>query len=461
MTGRNADGAVRENRRSVRIILLLAAGATPLYYLLAAVEPGKRPLAWLSLECALVATMLLAWRLLPSGRGALRVALVGALLFRIAAAPVGPMLSDDVYRYVWDGRVQLAGIHPYRHAPDDPALHGLRDADWSRINHPELKTVYPPLSQLLFVGLATLGAGPLGFKLALGLLDFGVVLALALLLERSRLPRDRLILYAWNPLAVIETAGNGHVEPLGVGLVLLSAVWILARLPGLSTLALAGGVLTKVLPVVLLPLQLRRTGPRQWALLAVALVLPFAAYAAWGGPAIGPGLADYAERWEHNSVCFAGLQQSMAWLDLAEPLKRGIAALQRTIGGDLVPWDFLYLHVWPRDTAKLLVALLALLWLVRLVREPRLDPARASFLALGGVLLLSPTLHPWYLLWVLPFAAAYLSWGWLVLAALVPLSYLAGSGEVSWSLRLLQYLPPLAVWLALRARRSPRVNMRS
>ena len=69
-----------------------------------------------------------------------------------------PMLSDDVYRYVWDGRVQLEGVHPYRYAPVDPALGTLRDAHvFPRINHPEVPTIYPPLAQSLFAGLALAG----------------------------------------------------------------------------------------------------------------------------------------------------------------------------------------------------------------------------------------------------------------------------------------------------------------
>ena len=87
-------------------------------------------------------------------------------------------MSDDLYRYLWDGRVQLHGVHPYAHAPEDQALAGLRDEHWERVNHPEVKTIYPPLAQGTFLVLAAVGAGPLGVKLTMGLLDFGVVLAL-------------------------------------------------------------------------------------------------------------------------------------------------------------------------------------------------------------------------------------------------------------------------------------------
>jgi hypothetical protein len=85
-----------------------------------------------------------------------------------------------------------------------------------------------------------------------------------------------------------------------------------------------------------------------------------------------------------------------------------------------------------------------------------LNPTREARLALGGALLLSPTLHPWYVLWLLPLAAAEGAGGWIVFGALVPLQYLAGSGDVPWSIRLTILLPAL-VWMAcdalLRSRR--------
>ena len=84
----------------------------------------------------------------------LRAALVAAILLRLAFLPGTPSLSDDVYRYVWDGRVQLAGVNPYRYAPADPALDHVEYAGRDGINHPRLRTVYPPLAQTLFLGVA-------------------------------------------------------------------------------------------------------------------------------------------------------------------------------------------------------------------------------------------------------------------------------------------------------------------
>lgn len=418
---------------------------------------------FLAIHAVLCGLMLLAWRQARRGVGSTRLILTGALVFRIVASLGQPALSDDVYRYVWDGRVWLHGAHPYEHAPADPALAGLRDDDWTRINHPELETIYPPLAQVLFLGLAAAGAGPSGFKLAMGLLDFAVVLLLGGLLRRLDLPADRLVLYGWNPLAVMETAGSGHVEPLGVAMVILAAAWIIDRRPVLSTLAVAGGFHAKLLPAILVPGYLKRWGPRATLLLLpAALIVPWVPFAV-NGPAIGAGTFAYAGRWEHNAAAFPLIQLGFERLDAAADLKGGLAALQQRLGDGALPWDFLYRHVWPRDLATLVASGLALAWLGHLVLRRRPGPARFSFLALGGVLLLSPTLHPWYVLWVLPFAAAYLSWGWLALAALVPLAYWSDGGDVSWTVRAVEYLPPLVVWawLARRGRRRRRLAVTS
>jgi len=419
------SGTGFDNARSARIILALAGLALPIYLALALSGDlrGHFELYLLG-HGLLAASMLVAWRIARRDHRTLSLVLGAAVLFRLVAALGAPSLSDDVYRYVWDGRVQLHGVHPYEHAPSDPELGELRDENWELINHPELITIYPPLAEGFFLLLAAAGAGPVGFKLALGLLDFGVVLALGLLLRRMSLPPDRVVLYAWNPVAVLETAGSGHVEPLGVLLVVLAVIWIEDRRPRLSMLALAAAVHVKLLPALLLPTWLRRAWGVPVLVLALGLVIPALPYALTG-PAVGAGLFAYAERWEHNAFFYAGL----------ETLLPGPQA---------------------RETARLIMGFLVVAWAVFLAWGRRLAPARETLWVFGAVLLLSPTVHPWYVLWVLPFAAACLSPGWLLFGLLVPLAYVEVGGELPWAVKCVEYLPPLAlmVWGAIRAIRS-------
>lgn len=445
--------------RGVGRILVLAAAALVIYAVLAGAGDLRERIALLlTSHGLLLGGMLLAYRWVGRGR-ALRWAVGAALLFRLVSAAGAPALSDDVYRYVWDGRVQLHGTHPYAHSPLDPELEPLRDADWEKINHPELRTIYPPLSQVAFAGLAALGLGPTGFRVALGIADFGVVLLLLAWLRRRDLPQERVLLYAWNPLAVLETAGSGHVEPLGVLAVVAAAGWLAGRRNALAGGALACAIQIKLLPLVLVPGFILRTkwrGAVALVAVLVGLTLPYAVT----GPAVGDGLFAYAERWEFNATLYTILEVGAERLAPVETLKASIGWLEQRIDAPAGVWAWLYGHVWPRELARLAAAALALVWTGWVVLRLRRPVAAEILLVFGGVLLLTPTLHPWYLLWVLPWAAVERSWPWLVLAAMIPLAY-AVSGDVPPALKLVEFLPPLALAVALRVVPSARAGVRA
>lgn len=379
--------------------------------------------------------------------------MIAGLLFRLIAATGEAILSDDIYRYVWDGRVQLAGIHPYVFAPADPELSSLRDAGWARINHPEVRTIYPPLAQVLFWLLAACGQGVIGFKLALGLADFAAVLLLRAALRSERLPEDRVLLYAWSPLAVIEAAGSGHLEPVAVAL-LLCAVrgWQRIR-PGLATLALAASVQVKLLPVVLFPVMARDLGWRRCLpLFLLGLFVPMALYAVQG-PALGPGLIDFAARWEANAPVYRGLVRLLELSRVNEPLTSLLGGLQARLFPDASIWSSLYAHVWPRSLARGILAMAGIVVVVRALRRPTSAPSRSCLELLGTMLLLSPVLHPWYLLWLLPFAAMQLAWPWLLLIHLSVLAYLGTGGDLPLWVLAVEFSLPAALHVAMRRAR--------
>ena len=148
------------------------------------------------------------------------VAIVGGAL--LVAAP--PVHSDDLYRYLWEGRMWLEGFDPYRLAPSDPALESLRDPVWTNINNKPLASIYPPLSQALFLLAAALGGQSWTVKLiALA----GHVFATATAGRLAGSPR-----VAWalglNPLLLCESSLNGHFDIL-VGAAILIAAWAMSR----------------------------------------------------------------------------------------------------------------------------------------------------------------------------------------------------------------------------------------
>lgn len=213
------------------------------------------------------------------GRGALAVVLAVAVLLRIPALLEPPFLSSDLYRYVWDGRVQLAGINPYRYVPADPALAALRDHTiFDHVNRRfYAPTIYPPAAQVMFRGIAAVSQTALAAKLAAVGCEAVAVAALLATLRAAGLPPARVLLYAWNPLAVWSFAGNGHVDAEAAAL-LAAAMWArTAGRDGWAGALLAGATLVKFLPAAIAPAlwRGRLRLPAVAALVVVLLYAPF------------------------------------------------------------------------------------------------------------------------------------------------------------------------------------------
>ena len=153
-------------------------------------------------------------RHLASDRRALAIILGVAVLARLLLLPIAPSLSGDLYRYLWEGRVIVAGGNPYRQAPDDPALRSLRDdVVWPQVNHPQLATIYPPLAEAGFALVARVWPTVTGMKAWVVLHDLLLVAVLAAWSSRAAGRAVAVLAYAWNPLVLVEYAGSGHNDP--------------------------------------------------------------------------------------------------------------------------------------------------------------------------------------------------------------------------------------------------------
>src|SRR5215211_1364720 len=217
------------------------------------------------------------------------IVLVVALAARLLVAFDAPTLSDDAYRFVWDGRVQAAGINPFSYAPASRALAPLRDyAIFTELNRPFVRTLYPPVDQIAFYPVNRVaGEGVVKVKLAWLALECGVVALLLAALRRTGASPGRMALYAWHPLAVVEIAGSGHPEPL-VLLPMLAALllWDRGR-RATAGVALACAALARFVPMVVAPFMLRRGSARFAAAFAATAVLLYVPYAGAGGAALG------------------------------------------------------------------------------------------------------------------------------------------------------------------------------
>ena len=399
-------------RRSTRWVLLAAAEAA--YLALAALPDARTRLpAYLALGAAAGIVSLLAGSILSGSRPAFLI--LAAALFRATLLVRSPDLSDDQRRYLWDARVSAAGISPYAHAPDDPAVARLAPEESARLPHRELPTIYPPVAQTAFALGSGGGRRPVALKALFAAADVAIVWLLVRLGAGFG-----AALYAFHPLPVLEIAGQGHVDSLGVALLLASLGLLAARRSVLSGLAFALSVLTKYVSLgAVLPVG--RRGGMRWA---VAAALAAAAiWAAWSREGVSPAgsLGAYATRWEFNSVIYPGAVALVRSADLPARAK-----------ADFLDWKARHGHpAWTAGVfpyfydgffARALLGLglggvlAAIAWRVR-------DTANAVFASLAALLLFAPTLHPWYVLWVLPFAAWKREPSFLWLSLAVPLAY--------------------------------------
>ena len=380
---------------------------------------------------------------------------VFGVLFRGVLLCSEPIQEDDFYRYLWDGKVVASGLNPYRFTPrevsvaradessalqtyravaDDGFAHVL-----ARVNHPHVPTVYPPLAQAAFGLAAGLAPGSLtALRVGLLLLDLGIVVALVGLLRSLECPVGWVLIYAWSPLVIKETANSAHYDVLPTLLVVLA---VLASLHGRFLLAHVGigfATLGKLFPVLLMPLYLAYTWRRHGTyaaagglvlacLVVVGGYLPFAA----AGNAQWHGASAFAEVWRTNSLAFPVVQSVVGERWLANGvMASGVAVavligLRRAAGGtaDALP--------------------------------------RGCFLAIGTLLLLSPVGNPWYYVWVMPFVCLFPRASWLCLSGLLGLYYLGfsflyrGQPETIGWITCVEYLPfyGLLLWEAWRVRR--------
>ncbi len=384
------------------------------------------------------------------GRSTLLLILVAAVAFRLTLVGVEPTLSDDLYRHQWEGRIQVAGWNPYLVAPDDPRLAPLRDENFSRIPGPHVPSAYPPLAELYFYGLARVDGLPTFKWAALGL-DLAVIGLLLLLLRARGEPLVRVLVYAWCPLVVVEFAGNGHYDALVLAALLVANLLIIGKRGLASMAALAAAALTKWFAALLLPVFLTRMQPSTGetpfdraqgrpvpparhkalpypGLLGLGAFLAACALITWpyagAGRKLIAGLVAYGEQWRNNESLF----RLLSWAAQRDDVAAGLA-LGMVVG------------------------------VMVFAAQQRTEPLRASYWLVGAILLLSPSVFPWYVTWLVPFLCFYPRAAGLLFSVTVLLAYhvvigyrATGTWQYDPWLVALEYAPvyALLVWQAFQ-----------
>ena len=330
----------------------------------------------------------------------LRGAIVAAVILRLLFLPLMPSLTTDYHRYVWDGRVQLAGINPYKYRPYEHPLDRVHYAGRALINHDELKTVYPPLSEAVFLGVAavthaaglehavTPRAEVILFKLVFGVFDLATAAAVWFLAARTFRLRAA-VLYLLCPAVILQTWASAHAEAAAVFFCVLAAALLARRRDGWAGVALGLAAALKVTPLALLVPALlggRASAARFLAGFLPAFVIPYVPYLLTGG-AVG-SLFESGTSWTGASLVFTVLAL------LTTPQIARWLALALLVGGAL--------------------------WIAGSFRG-REETAEAFAWTFTLLILCLPVVHAWY--WLTPLALGLAAGLWLplVLAMFSPL----------------------------------------
>ena len=379
--------ASRERKTlTVTNVLLAVIGSILLIlYRIGLHSRGAADIVWF-IKLALVQSalyLIAAWLIVRarSARSTLIIVLVLAGIFRLSIVFAPPYLSDDIYRYVWDGRVQAAGINPYRYIPADEHLQSLRDEEiYPKINRRDYAhTMYPPAAEAVFFLTTRISESVTWMKLTMIGFELITVWILMELLASFGMPRQRILIYAWHPLAVWEFAGSGHIDPLAFAFIALA---LLARRRNWETatgISLGLATLAKLFPIVLFPALYKRWGWKMPAALVGTIIVGYLPYLG-----VGPlGVLGFIPGYAQERGIVSGAQFFI--LGLVDRLL-GVK-LPNVIFLSFAGAILLTLTIWP---------------ILKQDNDDRGYVKRGLVLGTAFMVLFAPD-FPWYFAWLIPF----------------------------------------------------------
>jgi len=368
-------------------------------------------------------------RQLP-GRWALVACAVAAVAIRGAALAGPPGLSDDVYRYAWDAKVQLSGVDPYGRAPLDPTLAPLRerwlfpelaDSDATRINRPSVRTIYPPLAQAWFVVVRVVTGGAAGerpWQAAAAAVDLGLCGLLAVGLRRMGADPRLAAWWCLSPVAAVELVNNAHVDGLAAALS-VAAVLAARRRPGLAGGLIGAAAMVKLYPALLLVAVARKRPVVAGAAFAAVCTLAYLPHVLAVGPKVLGYLPGYLkeERYDEGG--------------------RFVLLSVTRLPAGLLP----------------LLAGVVMLAVVHRVWRADLPAVQSAPVLLGALLLVATPVQPWYAVSVAALGLLDRAWWWAILVVAAWPSYVAVLDPEGPALGALAYAAALAVVVAASIRR--------
>jgi rSAM/selenodomain-associated transferase 2 len=327
-------------------------------------------------------TGIAAWAFFPKLTENRKILLLFGLAVGSRLLMAGFPAGDDVNRYLWEGKLLLAGESPYAFTADHPEWTDHRDPFWEEMNHKDKLTAYPPLVLALFAGLNLISYHPWIYKLFFGMADLATLGVIVAILRKRKLPIRNALIYALNPTVILGFAGEAHFDSLFIFLTLASLLFWEQGKISQAWILLGLSIQVKIISIILVPLLFWKYRSTKALWILVPLVLPSLVY--WNDLTnLLSGILDFGGSMSHNGSI-----------------------------------NHLFIDFFgTRETASTLSVVLLLVVILITALKSR-DVLKGSFIIFGALILLSPTVHYWYLSWVLPFVVLFPSLPWLVLFVL-------------------------------------------
>jgi hypothetical protein len=291
------------------------------------------------------------------------------ILFRITLLPTLYSTSDDVHRYLWEGKVIVNGHNPFTTPPEDSSLIYLRDDNYEKVTFKNMAAIYPPISQIIFaINYLVAGNRIIFLKIIYLIFEFAtLIFLLKLLLLNGKEPK-LILLYAWLPLPIMEYFINAHIDTIGITFLVLFLYYFEKGRFNFSSVLLAFAFLSKLLALLILPLIIKKLGVRKaivyFAVFVITCLIFYVPFV-YGNINVLTGLFRYLQHWEFNGSVYNILKALSSRGDIA-----------RLICSILLAISILLISVTYRDFLK------------------------GVFAVFLCIIIFSTTLYPWYLGWI-------------------------------------------------------------
>jgi len=332
------------------------------------------------------------------GRHAAITVLLVSLITRIAVLPTAP--SDDVNRYLWEGKLYAQGVSPYTQPAEHEIYTEHRDAYWEEMNHKDKITAYPPLSIHFFSVINQFSYSPMAYKVAFLIADLFLIAVLLSILSHQKKPLQWALLYSLSPISILAFAAEAHFDIIMVLFLMLAILAYCKKWFIICGAAFGLAVATKIMVIIAAPMILLRTGVKGMATAAIVGAIPFLIH------------------FDDSLQMYQGLVNFGA----KNNFNGGINQLIDNVFGTT-----------PKEATTICM---------RLILRNKFWMS-LSF-CLGGLILFAPIIHFWYFTWILPLFAIRPSISWLSFSVTSPLYFLVHYRYLSsgtWD------LPEWAKWL--------------